>query len=239
MQSTSPSTAILLFTRTPEEEALSKTFVTGLGRKSQQLMARRFIQHIRSVAARTALPVYVIDSDQQTGEHFGERFAHAFASVFARGYDHVIAIGNDTLSLTSDNLTFAAELLQKGQVVIGPTTKGGAYVVGLSRNQFDTNTFSKLAWESDQLLEHLADYAAARAVDIVFLEQRIDINTPADLQIALTKLPSYSRFYRILRSLIASSLPRPSVKSIAPLPAVSRNTFQLRAPPTPPVFAAS
>ncbi len=238
MQSTSPSTAILLFTRTPEEEALSKTFVTGLGRKSQQLMARRFIQHIRCVAARTALPVFVIDSDQQTGAHFGERFAHAFTSVFARGYDHVIAIGNDTLSLTSDNLTFAAELLQKGQAVIGPTTRGGAYVVGLSRSQFDRDTFSKLAWESGQLLDQLADYAAARAVDIVFLERKFDINTPADLQIALTKLPSYSRFYRILRSLIASSLPRTAVKTIAPLLAISRNSFQLRAPPTHPVLMA-
>lgn len=231
MQSSSPSTAILLFTRTPEEEALSKTFVSGLGRKPQQLMARRFIQHIRAVAGRTSLPVFVIDSDQQAGAHFGERFANAFASVFARGFRHVIAIGNDTLSLTSDDLMHAAKLLKEGNAVIGPTTRGGAYVVGLSQKHFNPVAFSRLAWESHQLAEQLAGYATKRAADVVFLAHKSDINTSADLQFALKRLPSYAKIHRILRSLIASAHSFDSISFLAAPLATERYTLQLRGPP--------
>ena len=239
MQPTSSSTAILLFTRTAEEEAQSKTFVAGLGRKSQQLMARRFIQHTRAVASRTSLPVFVIDSDQQAGEHFGERFAHAFSSVFALGFKHVIAIGNDTLSLTSDNLTHTAELLQNEQAVIGPTTRGGAYVVGLSRKHFDARAFSELAWESEKLAKQLADYASRRAVDVVFLVQKTDINTPSDLRIALKRLPSYTKIYLILRSVIASSHPLKLILSISSTLATEQCILQLRGPPVSTVKCAA
>lgn len=231
MQPSSPSTAILLFTRTPEEEARSKTFVMGLGRKSQRLMARRFIQHTRAVAGHTSLPVFVIDSNQQAGAYFGERFANAFVSVFAQGFRHVIAIGNDTLSLTSGDLRHADELLREGKAVIGPTTRGGAYVVGLSEEHFNATVFSRLAWESNQLAEQLADYALKRAVDVVFLAQKSDINTPTDLQFALKRLPSYIKINRILRSLIASALSFDRIPFLAAPLATERYILQLRGPP--------
>ena len=125
-------TAILFFTRTPEEEARHKTFVPARRRTNRQV-ARELIKHTHGRLVLSGLPVYVVDSDLQVGTTFGERLAHAFQRIYALGYENVIAVGNDTLSLSSSDLTKATDLLGAHTSVIGPTSSGGAYLIGLHR----------------------------------------------------------------------------------------------------------
>ena len=126
----SSPTAILLFTRTPEEEAQHKTFVPA-GRHVNERIASQLIKHTCTQLEKANIPVYVIDSDRQRGNSFGERLAAAFRDIYDEGYVNVIAVGNDTLTLTPQDLQRTVDLLATHTAVLGPTQRGGTYLMGL------------------------------------------------------------------------------------------------------------
>ena len=194
----SSSTAVLLFTRTPEEEARHKQFVSANCHVNRRI-AHQLIKHTYSSIEKAGIPVFVINSDQQRGETFGERLTSAFEDVFERGYKNVIAVGNDTLTLTAKDIQRATELLEQNQAVIGPTDRGGTYLIGLSRSIFSGLDFQTLPWETDQLLDHLIQVLP---IESTMLKCQRDINTSADFYAALTQLPRHSTLYKSLQSIL-------------------------------------
>jgi len=105
------------------------------------------------------------------------------AAGFAWGHRHgrtVFAIGTDCLDLTGEHITSALELLRGNDVVFGPTTDGGYYLVGTSRNI--PGFFEQVRWSSPHTFaDHLAQTRrlGARAA---LLPQLADIDTAADWQ---------------------------------------------------------
>jgi hypothetical protein len=232
MQPLSPATALLLFTRTPREEALSKTFVSGRARHTQKQLARQFIGYVRKVSGKSGLPVFVISSDQQKGQTFGERLAHAFESVFAHGFEQVIAIGNDTLTLSTEELRQAAELLTEHQAVLGPTPRGGAYLIGLSRSLFDASRFARLDWESPRLFSQLTEFTETRAALAHILPPKSDVNDPSDFSLLLAALRTASQLYRSIRCLLACVKPPLQRRPLSSTPPLLIFLLPLRGPPT-------
>ncbi len=144
----SSNTAILLFTRSEREEGRAKGFADKHGTSSGAAIARSFIHHTRAIGKRTGYPVVTVESGYQEGHDFGERLSHAFQKVFDRGYSNVIAIGNDTPNLKTRTLRSAARRMESGEhnVVLGPATDGGTYLIGLSRPAFDPELFRVIPW---------------------------------------------------------------------------------------------
>lgn len=74
----------------------------------------------------------------QRGDTFEERLEHAVGDSFARGYGQVLVIGSDTPELDGASLEKAFARLDGGdesrlRAVIGRSTDGGYYLLGLSR----------------------------------------------------------------------------------------------------------
>lgn len=178
MRFTHQDTAILLFSRSAAEDALKKPLTTFKCGENQGI-AQLLIHHARQVAKHSGLPVFVISENEQHGFSFGERFADAFSQLFARGFDRVISIGNDCPSLNSADLQTAAQKLETNQAVFGPTSDGGAYLIGLHRTIFNPTTFAALEWQTEKTLADLKVYAAAA---YYCLSQKSDLDTPADFQ---------------------------------------------------------
>lgn len=193
MQQAPSHTAILIFARTAEAEVQFKSFVAG-DRSHNYRIAAGFNARILAISHQTGLPVFFIDEYQQLGNTFGERYANAFQQLFELGYERVLSVGNDCLSLKTSCLQTAAEALQQQPVVIGPDTAGGIYLLGLHRDQFHYDAFVQLPWQQSQLGAALCDQFEASA--IALLPPQADVNTPSQFRKALrsfTELPQWLR----------------------------------------------
>lgn len=79
-----------------------------------------------------------------------ERLIIAFRDAFSKGDKRVIALGSDTLGLTSQIIEEAFECLQSEDVVVGPAEDGGYYLIGLS--SFEPELFQGIPWSTSGVL---------------------------------------------------------------------------------------
>ena len=68
----------------------------------------------------------------QRGNDLGQKMENAFADAFALGYENVILTGTDIPELKADSVNSAFEMLDSCDIVLGPTSDGGYYLIGMS-----------------------------------------------------------------------------------------------------------
>ena len=175
-------TAILFFSHRPAREWQNKRFVRGDYGKHRRV-ATALYKHSWAAVGESGLPVLEVNRAQQRGRTFGARLANAFADAFAEGYEHVIAVGSDCPRLAEVGWEAVEARLEAGSPVLGPTTEGaGAYLIGLSRAQFDRDAFAGLPWQTADLLPALTRYCTAQADGApIQLTPRADVNGHDDL----------------------------------------------------------
>nr|WP_272508445.1 DUF2064 domain-containing protein [Salinibacter ruber] len=152
-------------------------------------VAAAFYDHARRAVADSGLPAIEVNGAQQRGRNFGARLANAVADAFAAGYEHVIAVGNDCPALHEVDWAAVTEQLEAGRPVLGPTSgHDGAYLIGLSRDQFEHAAFAALPWTTDGLFPALHRHlVAASGAAPVRLAVRDDVNEPAGLRALLRR----------------------------------------------------
>lgn len=87
----------------------------------------------------------------QTGVDLGERMVNAFSAEFAAGASRAVIIGSDCLAIQPDHLEQAFRALDTHDVVIGPATDGGYYLLGM--NQLHPFLFQNKPWSQPELLD--------------------------------------------------------------------------------------
>ncbi len=85
----------------------------------------------------------------QTGANLGERMLNAFREQVALGARKVVIIGSDCLTITGTHLMQAFAALNTADVVIGPATDGGYYLLGM--NQLHSFLFQTMPWSQPEL----------------------------------------------------------------------------------------
>lgn len=86
----------------------------------------------------------------QRGGGLSERLKHAFGEAFQKGAKRVMALGSDTLGLTTDIIQQGFEALQSSEVVVGPAEDGGYYLIGSA--SFQPKLFEGIAWSTSDVL---------------------------------------------------------------------------------------
>ena len=104
----------------------------------------------------------------QEGNDLGETMLNSFALAFSRGYKNVVTMESDCIELSQDIIKQAFDMLRLNQVVIGPATDGGYYLLGM--NKFYKEIFKNKEWSSENvLLDTLIDlknnYASYKLLD--------------------------------------------------------------------------
>lgn len=113
----------------------------------------------------------------QSAGDLGHRLHDAFEKAHARG-GPVVAIGTDCLDLDASALQEALDLLAEKDVVFGPATDGGYYLVGTAR--LLPGFFQGIPWSSSETLEaHLA-LCRGQGWSVGLLPPRRDIDTWED-----------------------------------------------------------
>lgn len=82
----------------------------------------------------------------QCGADLGARMDDAFERAFAKGHERVVLIGSDLPDLPGQILQAAFGFLADHDVVIGPATDGGFYLLGWSCAAFRPGLLAAVPW---------------------------------------------------------------------------------------------
>ncbi len=87
----------------------------------------------------------------QTGNDLGQRMLNAFRERFDAGADRAVVIGSDCLAITPDHIQLAFDALDQADIVIGPATDGGYYLLGMKQpHEF---LFTDMPWSQPELCQ--------------------------------------------------------------------------------------
>lgn len=110
----------------------------------------------------------------QCGGDLGARLCQAFTGAFARGYRRIMAIGSDCPELDAACLRHADALLEQADVVLGPATDGGYYLIGLRRPA--PRLFENIAWSTGTVCATTVIRAKECGLTHALLEAKDDID---------------------------------------------------------------
>ena len=110
----------------------------------------------------------------------GERLHRAFADAFTNGMHRAVCIGSDCPSISHDLLSEALRRLADHDLVIGPATDGGYYLIGM--NQPHPDLFVGIDWGTESVLVQTLARAESLGLRVHRLAELSDVDEPADLE---------------------------------------------------------
>ena len=120
----------------------------------------------------------------QAGQNLGERMRQAFQDRFTEGFERVVIIGSDSPTLPTVYIEQA--LRSEKEVVIGPSTDGGYYLVGMKGRM--TDIFAGVHWGTSRVLSETLKALQGNGTEAELLPVWYDVDLPEDLRFLKTHL---------------------------------------------------
>lgn len=174
MHRESKSIAIVLFAREADAESHIKPLISST-QKNASLHKELFDWTLATVKS-LEIPVFHFGSHNQEGQTFGIRISNAISSVFEKGFANVLVVGGDCPEMKISDLHQAVNSIKQNPFIVGPNYRGGAYLLGFSKELFHAQKVADLSWCSATLIDDLKEYSKAH-----FLKKRRDVNFTSDL----------------------------------------------------------
>jgi rSAM/selenodomain-associated transferase 1 len=138
----------------------------------------------------------------QRGGDLGARMDAAFRSAFQQGHELVVLAGSDVPDLDPETIDRAFQALDGRDVVVGPATDGGYYLIGLHGPQ--TELFLGIDWGTERVLRQTIQMSSTLGLSIEQLQPLEDMDTHADAY----------RLWRDLRSQASRRASSPRTEAI-------------------------
>jgi uncharacterized protein len=116
----------------------------------------------------------------QAGEGLGERMCNAFEKSLEMGFEKIVLVGSDCPDIRSKHFITAFEKLESADVVIGPASDGGYYLIGLKKVY--NELFKGISWSSPEVLNQTMEKMEQMELNYTFLKELSDIDTEKDLR---------------------------------------------------------
>lgn len=193
---------LIIFTRYPETGKAKTRLIPALGAEGAAALHRRMadhtlvqvqalqFQHPLCVEVRFAggdrdlmqrwLGTDLMYTMQGEGD-LGDRMGRSFQSAFNSGVHRAITIGTDCPDLSAPLLDQAFRELQHHDLVLGPASDGGYYLIGMRR--LIPQLFISIEWSTATVLERTLAIAAELNLSVALLPVLSDVDYPADLEI--------------------------------------------------------
>jgi len=192
----------ILFTRWPEPGKAKTRLAPALGPEGAANLHRRLTEHalagLRACRDERGAEPHVyfaghsaarfrdwLGTDlayrrQSTGD-LGVRLRAATTASFAGGARRVIVTGSDCPGVTASLLSQAFRSLAFCDLVLGPATDGGYYLIGM--NKPHEALFSRMPWGTEDVFEETRRRARTAGLRVALLPPLADIDRPADLPV--------------------------------------------------------
>lgn len=196
---------IIIFTRYPVPGTTKTRLIPALGAdgaaRIQKIMSEQVVQTARQLKeeAKLCLSVYFtggsrrqmrdwLGSDlvyhDQKGSDLGERMMHALQDAIQRGSKRIILLGADCPDIDSHLIAHTLNKLKTRQLVLGPSTDGGFYLIGIS-SRLPRATLpillKNISWGTHNVFQTTVDRARQNDVMVSILKELHDIDLPCDL----------------------------------------------------------
>jgi len=193
---------LIIFTRYPAPGRTKTRLIPRLGPTGaaalQSEMTVHTLRWARALSARAGVSVQVrfeggdegrmrarfggdVSYRPQGAGDLGCRMAEAFAAAFAAGAERVILVGTDCPGITVDLVEDAFERLAAADLVLGPATDGGYYLIGLRRPL--PALFAGISWGGGTVLRDTLQCADRLRVATSQLAMLADVDRPEDLPV--------------------------------------------------------
>jgi rSAM/selenodomain-associated transferase 1 len=183
---------VLVFHKNEVLGRVKTRLASGIGEARALEIYSHLIQSTYSVLEDVSAPVWTYYSDfipetvnppiaksfVQDGQDLGERMAHAFARSFESGMEKVVLIGTDCPTLQPQHLNQAFEALTHSDLVLGPATDGGYYLIAMKRKA--DYLFEGISWSTSEVLSQTLAVATAHGLHFTLLDELSDIDTRED-----------------------------------------------------------
>ncbi len=187
--------ALIIFLKNPELGKVKTRLAATIGNEKALELYEQLVSHTLISVKNIMADIFIYFSDNidenifefenhffrkiQTGKDLGERMSNAFEEVFDLWYDKVLIIGTDCPAINLNLLDDAFDLLNDHDVVIGPATDGGYYLLGSKK--FYPELFEHINWSTSTVLDTTIHNCFQNQLAHVLLPQLSDIDDEKDL----------------------------------------------------------
>lgn len=183
-----PEPRLVIFARYPEAGKVKTRLIPALGPEGAARLYARLLEATLASAAGSGLAVElrITGAPREAFRAlYGDKLAIAeqgdadLGERLARVPSPAIVIGSDAPALDAAVLRKARDLLKSHEVVIGPATDGGYYLIGFARPI--PFAFNAIPWSTPEVLPETLRRLEAQGIEPALLPVLTDIDTPEDL----------------------------------------------------------
>lgn len=190
--------SLIVFARAPRPGTVKTRLARTLGEVAALAIYRELAEHTLHVARAAGIPVHVaftppdaaremrrwlgddVAYEAQADGDLGARMAHSIGARIAAGSRRVVIVGTDCPALTPAILCTALDALDHADVVFGPASDGGYYL--MAQRALHPPLFHDVPWSSAQTLAVSLARAQSAGLHVALLEELRDVDTAEDWQ---------------------------------------------------------
>lgn len=186
---------LIIFIRNPISGKVKTRLAKTMGDEKALNIYNKLLAHTHQVTRQLSCDKFLYYSDWADSHDFwendrfqkktqcpgqlGERMSKAFQEIFKEGYEKLVIIGSDCVELNELIITNAFDTLNKNEVVIGPSSDGGYYLLGMTA--YFPALFLNKKWGSSSVLKDTLNELAISETKVGKLVMLNDIDEEKDL----------------------------------------------------------
>jgi len=185
--------ALIIFVRNPLLGKVKTRIAATIGDENALVIYKHLLQHTKNITESLPVTKFVFYADEvttndlwngyekwlQSGTDLGERMSNAFESLFKKGFTKIVIIGSDCLELDEKMILDAFLKLNEYEIVIGPATDGGYYLLGM-KSPFK-NLFENITWSSNSVFNETIKQIEKRNLTLFLLPILNDVDEEKDI----------------------------------------------------------
>ncbi len=145
--------------------------------------------HAEDALCALLSPIGTFEYVPQPEGELGQRMEGLMQWGFARGAERVVLVGSDSPSLPANYIDEGLVLLREKEVVLGPSTDGGYYLVG--RRKGESRIFQDVAWSTGMVFAQTLARLGTQTLGL--LPPWYDVDTPAEAGFLKVHLEALAR----------------------------------------------
>lgn len=183
--------ALIIFVRKPEKGKVKTRLAATVGAEKALDIYIHLLTHTHAITSEVNADKFVFYADKieqddlwndgdftkklQGNYDLGGKMKDAFSILFKMGFEKVVIIGSDCLELSTSIIEQAFELLNEKEVVIGPASDGGYYLLGMKK--LFPNLFENKQWSTEHVFQQTIDDLQKENIDYDLLITLTDVDT--------------------------------------------------------------